>query len=330
MSAFKKIIFLFLSLLTVTVYGQEKLAQTGFQFLSVSPTGKAAALGDAFTAINSGSSALLFNPAGLALMDGFLDVSGSYNDFIADIQYQSMTLAIAPEGGQYGVFGLSFLWIDYGEFLGTMFWNNDKGFIDTEKFSPQAMAIGLGYGKSLTDKFSVGGQVKYVVQSSGESVIPSSSSSSGLAVKKYVVEALAFDFGTIYETGFKSLAFGMSIRNFSEEIKFEQEGFQLPLTFRIGVAMNMVDFLPSYADDNSLYLSIDAVHPRAQDEFVAFGLDYTFMNTFSVRLGYASGQDEYDLSYGLGIKKFGLSFDYAYIPFGVFSDVQKISFSYSM
>ena len=241
-----------------------------------------------------------------------------------------MTFAIAPENGQYGVFGLSFLWIDYGEFLGTMFWNNDKGYIDTQTFSPRAMALGIGYGKSITDKFSVGGQIKYVVQSSGESVIASEASSSGLEVKKYVVSTPAFDFGTIYKTGIKSLAFGMSIRNFSKEIKYEQEGFQLPLTFRIGIAMDMVDFMPDYAENNALYLSVDAVHPRALNEFVSFGLDYTFMNTFSLRLGYSSGQSEYDFSYGVGLKKFGLSIDYAYIPFGVFSDVQKISVSYSM
>ena len=47
----------------------------------------------------------------------------------------------------------------------------------------------------------------------------------------------------IYKTGFKSLNLGMSIRNFSEEIKYIEEGFQLPLTFRIGASIDALDFM---------------------------------------------------------------------------------------
>ncbi len=325
-------VFLFaLCSISGSVFAQkQKLAQTGFQFLTVSTHGKAAAMGDAFTAMDGSSASLMFNPAGLASMTGFADISGSWNQWIADIQYKSMTFAISPELGQYGVFGLSFLWVDYGEFLGTMVWPNNNGYIDTEKFSPRAMAIGFGYAKSLTDRFSVGGQIKYVIQSSGESVVPSGSSGSGLAVEKHALSVMAFDFGTIYKTDFKSLAFGMSVRNFSEEVKMESEGFSLPLTFRMGVTMNLIDFVSEYSDKNKLLFSIDAVHPRALNEFVSFGIDYTFLDTFSFRTGYSSGQSEYDLSYGLGVRKFGLAVDYAYLPFGVFSDVQKITISYSL
>ena len=41
-----------------------------------------------------------------------------------------------------------------------MVWDNDQGFIDTENFYPSALAIGLGYGRALSESFSVGGQVK--------------------------------------------------------------------------------------------------------------------------------------------------------------------------
>jgi len=311
------------------LHAQEKLAQSGFQFLSVGTAAKASAMAEAYTTSSGFSDALLYNPAGLGKVSAYLDLSGSWNRWIADISYQSATLSLRPKDGQYGVFGLSFLWVDYGEFLGTMVWNNEKGYIDTENFSPKAMAVGLGYGRMLTDKFSVGGQIKYVIQTPGESVVPGESAGSGLEVKKYVLSVMAFDFGTLYFTGFKSLVFGMSVRNFSQEVKYEQEGFQLPLTFRIGIAMNLIDFFEHYGDKHALLFAIDAVHPRALNEFVSIGIDYTLLDAFSIRCGYTSGQSEYGFTYGLGIRQFGISFDYAFIPFGVFNDVQKISIGYT-
>ena len=324
------VVVVFLTIaMSFTLFSQEKLAQTGFNFLSVGSIGRASAMGETFTTAEGISSALFYNPAGLARMSNLFDVSVSWNNWIADITHNSFSLAVAPKQGYYGVFGFSFLWVDYGEFLGTMVWNNSRGFIDTESFTPKAMAIGLGYGKSLTDKFSIGGQIKYVTQSSGRSVVPDVTSATGLGVDKGVLSVIAFDFGTIYQTGFKSLAFGMSVRNFSEEIKYEQEGFQLPLTFRIGISINMMDFLEEHSDMHSLLLAADAVHPRSHGEYISLGLEYTLMKLFSLRAGYISNQDEFNLTYGIGIQKFGLAVDYAYMPAGVFEDVQRITVRFS-
>jgi hypothetical protein len=311
------------------LHGQEKLAQTGFNFLSVGPIGRASAMGETFTTVEGVSSTLFYNPAGLARMSHGFDLSLSWNSWIADITHNSLSLALAPRRGHYGVFGVSFLWVDYGEFLGTMVWNNARGFIDTETFTPKAMAIGLGYGKSLTDKFSIGGQLKYVTQSAGRSVAPDVGSATGLAVTKSVLSVIAFDFGTIYQTGFKSLAFGMSVRNFSQEIKYEQEGFQLPLTFRIGLAMNLMDFWGQYSQAHALLFAVDAVHPRSHGEYVSLGLEYTLLKLFALRAGYISNQDEFQLTYGIGIQKFGLAVDYAYMPAGVFGDVRRLTVSLS-
>jgi len=44
----------------------EKLAQAGFEFLSVVSDARAAAMADAMTSLQIGSSALFFNPAGMA------------------------------------------------------------------------------------------------------------------------------------------------------------------------------------------------------------------------------------------------------------------------
>jgi hypothetical protein len=320
----------FVVLLAVTgvqpaLYAQKKLGQTGFEFLSVGSLGRASAMGDAYTCVSGTSTALLYNPAGLAGMPQAFDLSASRNRWIADITHFSFTAAFRPWKERYGVVGISALWVDYGEFLGTLVWNNGQGYVDTEVFTPKAMAVGIGYAKNLTDKFSVGGQVKWVAQSSGRNVVPDGASVSGLNVVKSALSAAAFDFGTLYRTGFKSLRFGMSVRNFSQEIKYVQEGFQLPFTFRMGLSMNVLDLLPNPAKAHVMNLAVDLVHPRSHGEYLCIGGEYLFLNTLALRAGFMSGQDETGATYGFGLQRFGLALDYAYTPFGVFDNVQKLT-----
>jgi hypothetical protein len=119
----------------------------------------------------------------------------------------------------------------------------------------------------------------------------------------------------------------MSVRNFSKEVKYAQEGFQAPLVFNLGISMNVLDLLPEVPANQVLYISIDATHFRDHPEQIKVGLEYSFMNILKLRGGYVSKSD-YDqssLSYGLGVAYSGISFDYAYTPFGVFTKVQRIS-----
>jgi hypothetical protein len=317
------IIILLLGLNTNSM-AKEKLAQTGFGFLSVGQDARAAAMGEAYTTEEGFASALFYNPAGMARFDKQIDVSVNYFNWIADIEYVSMAVIYRPLEGRFGTIGISVCKIDYGTMKGTIVWGNTQGYIDTGEFDADAMAIGIGYAKSLTDKFSVGGQIKNVGQALGKSEIP------GVGVKRNVANTLAFDFGTIYHTGFKSLVFGMSVRNFSQEIKFEKESFQLPLTFKIGLSVNAMDFIEENVKAHSLLIIMDAVHPRSYPEYVNLGAEYTFQNVFSLRTGYISNQTEYGWTAGFGINTMGVRFSYAYTPFGVFDNVQRFSLSFSL
>lgn len=312
------------ALVAVNVYaGPKKLAQTGFQFLSVGADARASAMGEAYTTIEGVSSALFYNPAGMARTRNFIDMSANYTGWIAEIKHYAFSLAVSPVNGKFGVFGLSVMAVDYGDLQGTMVWGNPQGYIDTEVFQPRAFAIGVGYARSLTDKFSVGGQIKQVAQHLGKSVIPDEE------VRKNIASAISFDFGTIYRTGFKSLAFGMSVRNFSDEIKFEKEGFQLPLTFRIGVGADVLDYFMENHEDHALLFSIDAAHPRSYPEYINLGSEYQFMNLFALRMGFISDQADYGMTYGFGVNSFGLTIDYSYTPFDVFESVHRFTMHFA-
>ena len=304
-----------------------KLAQTGYQFLSIDSDARAGGMAGAMTTTPTGSGSLFFNPAGLAHLATALDFMVSQNNWIADITHHSLAIALNPLGGRFGTVGFSFMNVDYGEFMGTVRWDNPRGYIDTGIFNPTAIAVGAGYARILSDRFSMGAHVKIASQYLGEAIAVSAEDTT---VDKLLSSAVAYDFGTLYKTGLKSLVFGMSVRNFSNEIKYAVESFQLPLTFRIGIAMNVFDLLGSAWAGQSLRVAIDAAHPRSHPEQVSVGVEYQFLGMLTLRGGYMSATDEQDITFGFGLRLTAFSFDYAYTPSGVFEDVQRFSLRFAL
>jgi hypothetical protein len=322
----------------------QKLAQTGLGFLSVVSDARAASMAEAVTSLQTNSSSLFFNPAGMSWMENFFDISLSANQWIADIKHYSLGMAISPFHGDYGVVGFSVQYVDYGNFIETRVnKSTDKGYDDIGIFKLNALAIGVGYAKRLTNRFSVGGQVRWARQDLGSSSIPNpfksvavfDSSGNTIGYRDSAmtglnkVTPLVFDFGTQFKMGIKSLVFGMSVRNFSGDIQYARESFQTPLTFTLGISMNLMDLLEEVPMDQVLNMSIDASHYRDHPEQLKIGAEYRIMNTLSLRCGYVTNSDESAMSYGIGVTKFGFDFDYSYTPFGVFNNVQRMTARFS-
>jgi hypothetical protein len=313
---------------------QSKLAQTGMKFLNVEPDPRAAAMGGAFTALEGSATSAFFNPAGTARIPGFANVFLGYTTWIADINHIFASASVSPRDGEYGVITLSLQAVDYGELEQTAFYNNNRGYLDLGTFRPTGLVLGLGYARALSEKFSVGGTVKYISQNLGTSLTYLNSASYSVERSYYETSLLAFDFGILYKTGFKSLAIGMCIRNFSKEARFVDEGFQLPLAFRIGFSMDALDLTDVDKAVHSLLVVVDFEHPRDFQEQMKVGGEYLFMRTVAVRVGYVFPADEHGFSFGVGLRQevqdLGLGVDYAYTPFGVFGGVHRIAVSLTM
>jgi hypothetical protein len=332
----------------INAYAQDnqKLAQTSFQFLSVVCDARAAAMADALTSIDAGSTSLFFNPAGMARMERYMDIAVSNNDWIADIRHLTFSMAINPYHGDYGVIGLSFQYVDYGDLIGTIVNTRlDQQYEETGIFSPHATAIGLGYAKQLTDQFSVGGQIHWARQDLGDSKIPNKYKhdpvfdSTGNNILYYTdslvtannsLSPLVFDFGTQFKTGYKSLVFGMSVRNFSNEHKYAFENFQLPLVFTLGISMDMMDVIGKGQLDQVLNVCVDVSHYRDHPEQMKIGFEYQVMKLLTARCGYVTNEDyRSGWSFGVGVTQSGFAFDYACTPFGVLNNVQRMTARFS-
>jgi hypothetical protein len=303
----------------VSAQNLKKVGQTGLAFLSVDVAARPAAMGGAFVLAGKGADAMFYNPAGMMEMDTKADVLASRTEWIADIAISSLGAVI--DFGEWGTFGVSAVIADYGTSIGTRVANNPQGFVETGNLDWGAVAIGLSYGRKLSDKFMVGGQAKFAHESLGSNETPNGKIDNS-------VSGVAFDIGTIFYPGFKSFRFGMSARNFSPQFKYEEDAFELPLTFRIGVAMDVLDFMGG-SEKNSFLVGIDALHPRDYSERLHIGGEYWYQNFIALRAGYKTNYDEEGISLGAGLRqKVGgmvLKIDYAYTDLGVFSNVNRFT-----
>ncbi len=307
---------------------QRKRGQTTMKFLSAPLGARATGMGDAMTAVEDRSLSIFYNPANSAFQTSLFDVSIGNVSWIADIDYQYAALTFAPKNGLYGVIGLSFMGVDYGDLTETIRDNSDLGYEVLGTYNPNAIAFGISYSRAISSQFSVGANVRYV--DINLSNAPIGLNEGSLVRQQFDLQTYAVDFGVLYKTGFESLNFAMSVRNYSNEVTYIQDTQELPLTFRIGLAMNVLDLTSINPEMHKLLVSIDANRPRDYFEQLMIGAEYGFMDRLFLRGGYVFPTDEQGISMGVGVnlpfaRRYGIRADYSHTAFGVFNSVNRLS-----
>lgn len=324
---------LIISLLAVTyLIPQTKIGSTAAPFLNIAVSPRAISMGGAFIATANDVSSLYWNPAG-ASRSNINEAMFSHSRWFADINY-NWAGAMIKLGGA-GTLGLSLTYLDYGDIEITTLSEQDG---TGQFFSAHDLSMGLTYAYNLTDRFSLGGTVKYIQQT-----IWNSSAS-----------AFAMDLGVLFHSDINGLRIGATITNFGTEMQMDgkdllvqhdidpniygnndqilanlqTDEFPLPLTFRIGLAMDVLD-----TEDHRFTLAADALHPNDNSESVNVGAEYMFNNLVAFRVGYKSlflDNSEEGLTAGVGLNydfssDFGVKVDYAYQDFGVLDYTQHFS-----
>lgn len=329
----RRIAYLTLFLMSITIVplhaDMKKLGQAGFKFLDVEVGARATGMGEAFTVIGSGAEAIFHNPAGIAQMgDKKFDVIVSRTDWIADTY--SDAVGLVYNLGVWGQIGISALNTEFGTSYGTRIDRTSSvGYVETGELHLAAYAGGLAYSRMLTEKFMLGVSARYAGERLGNSRFMNDAGDSTWSSNNFTSTA-TFDAGTIFYPGIGSLRIGMAIKNFSTQVTYEEDAFQLPLTFHVGIGMDILDLLAGEHPDRSLWVDFEAVHPRDYDKRFHIGAEFTYMDMFSVRLGYKGNYSEEGLCAGVGIQYNGVRIDYSYVDFGRFDFVNRISAGFSM
>lgn len=306
--------------------GVDKIAQTGMKWLSIPVGARASGLGGAYTSMAADAGAVFWNPAGLALTEG-RHIFLNQTRWIADIDVNAASATYAA--GTLGTFGLHFMTVDWGNLNGTRFTGGAELYEETGAFSPESWVLGVSFARRVSNKFSFGGTLKFLHENLGSTLEGSFASPEKYEAK---MEMVAIDFGTIFYTGYKDLRIAMAVQNVSQEKEYRFEAFPLPLSFKFGAAMNILQLMESVGSDQSITLAVDALHPRDFSERLHFGVEYSFKKMFFLRTGYKTNYDEENITLGggarltMGNTAFGL--DYSYLAFDNFDAVHMFSFDF--
>ncbi len=285
--------------------GAGKEGTSGAQFLKVGVGARAAAMGEAFDPVASGAEAIFWNAAGLVNVEN-QSLSVSDNEWISDLRMVSGAYARHFGFGTVGVMVNSMMYGDFEET--TVKQPNGTG----NTFSAMDMTGGVALARRLTDRFSVGGTAKFIrcAFSGVEGVDPAM--------------GVAFDVGTQYMTGFRTLRMAIALQNLGPDLQYggtyleqqrnkqewiqeEFQSFSLPVIVRLGFAYDPLE---------NLTLVVNAAHPNDSRERVTFGGEWWPLESVALRGGYKLNYYESKYTGGMGLKFGGLKTDFSYTDIG--------------
>ncbi len=334
----KKIIHYIFTLIVISVslsYAQvnkeiTRVGTTVAPVLKIAPGARALGMGSAYVGVSDDIYSAYYNPAGITRASGNSQVAFNHSNWLADVDYDFAAGSINIDGLGTIFTTFSSLRVPKEEVRTIEFPDGDG-----RTWDAGSLVIGVGYARSLTDRFSIGFQLKYIRE----------------AIWNTSASAMALDIGTYYVTPFNDLVIGASISNFGTKMqldgrdiqlnidpddspesgpnnvpgKYAMEQNDLPLNFRVGLAMNVL---------NERYfkvkVAIDAVHPNDNKEYVNTGTEFSYNDMIFLRAGYKAlflPNSIQGLTLGAGINynltpDLKFTFNYAYADYGRLKDVQ--------
>ncbi len=303
-------------------------------FLEIGIGARSLGMGEAFVAVANDISAIYWNPAGLVNLTR-VESQFFHSPWLAGIRFDHAAVGIPIERvGSLGLFYTGVIMDDmlvrnvvYPEGTGEYFGAND-------------LTLGVSMARRLTDRFAFGFNTKFIQEQ----------------IWHMSAVSFAVDVGVLFITKNRGIRVGMSISNFGQKMRLEgrdthwnvdideeKEGnndriaahldtwdWPLPMLFRVGISKDIIQ-----GERHYLTVAIDAVHPNDNLEYVNAGIEYTWLDMLSLRVGYSNlflEDAQQGLSLGAGLKyqiknQFVLKLDYVSRTFGVFENVTGYSLS---
>lgn len=342
----------YLSILAVAILtlisagaSRAQVGVTAVPFLQIEPDSRTAGMGNSGVAIADNSTAIFWNPAGLAFQEGN-EINLTHADWLpnfnVDMFYDFLSGRYYVEG--IGSIGGHITFLNLGEQERTDSQGNSLG-----SFSSYEVASGLSYGFKLNDNLSVGTGLRFIFSN----LVPS-----GTEVGQQTAQngtSVGVDLATLYRSNTFGVVnrdaqfnFGMNLSNIGPRIQYTDEAQKdpLPTLLRVGWAykmdldqegFNTITISNDYSklmarrDMNpieALFRSWDTYTrpegdgtvdvPLSEQFMIGVGMEYWYNNLFALRSGYFyespnNGAREF-LTFGAGLRYniFGVDFSYIY------------------
>jgi long-subunit fatty acid transport protein len=272
----------------------------GAIFLKIPVGARPVGMGEAYGAVADDANAIYYNPAGIANINGFEAT------FMHDARWLGMryeyTAFVVPV--PKGVIGLGISYFSSGELEGMDVSGNPTG-----DFSAYDFSLAVSYALEMSDAFSLGTNLKYVVEK----------------IEEESGSSFCLDFGGLYLTPIEGVSLGMSLQNLGKAMKLVERSYPLPMNLRLaGLYKHLT--LP-------LTFCLDLNVPNDKKPNLCLGLEYELKKIFAIRLGYKTGSDLGIMGgfrTGFGLKWERFSLDYGYSPCGDLGSSHKFSFSFTL
>jgi long-subunit fatty acid transport protein len=315
-----------------SAFAQSKTGTTVAQFMGIEPSARIAAMGNAGVALFDGIQAAYYNPAAIGSV---LDpaVQFTHSVWFADISYDYVAGGLPLNAGTLFA---SVTALNSGEIAVRTV---DQPLGTGERYTVSDFALGLGFGRSITDRFGAGAQVNYI----NETIWHSS------------LNVLTFSAGTAYRLMDNGLMIGASLTNFGTKGKFNgrdlaiqydadpskygdngslpadqaTDAFPVPIRFRVGLSMPH-----QVTRDSAVLLVVDATHPNDNTESMSMGGEWSWKDTVALRAGYQDlflRDSDVGLTLGVGLKgglgETGFQFDYAWANHDRLQETHRMTFA---
>lgn len=309
------LILIMIILLSVSLVAESEDAGTsGFTFLKVNYSARAAAMGNAYTGLSNDADAVFFNPAGLVQIDS-PQASLTYMSYLIGINCGSAVYVYpANDKTSLAVFtkGLSAtedrtIADEMGQFA---------GFDGT--FGMSDFIFGISVARYIFDMLDVGINAKFIQESLDDNS----------------ASAVALDVGIMHQTTNKNLKIGIALRNIGKQLTYytnDEYEEVMPTTLTVGF---------NYHPKEKLYATVDVYKPLDNDIFGRIGLEYQVHPMLALRAGYKTNASDWatggdndflsGMSFGTGfdLDKYNLKLDYAIVSYGDLGFVNQISVKY--
>jgi hypothetical protein len=304
--------------------GGQRAGISALTFLKMGISPRATGLGGANITLTGDGYSSFTNPAATGELNA-LSIAASNTFWFASINSAYFSV---NQPFKWGTMGLSINSVNSGQMkVRTVFQPNGTG----EVFYANYYAVGLSYGKQLTDRFSWGANFKYVREELA-----------GLAANTGVL-----DIGFLYKVDVKDLRFAVLLQNFgpnstltgdieqddnfsNDPVSFEP--YPAPTVFKVGLSLT-----PWKSEDEKQALTtlVQLNHPNDNAENLRFGLEYNYHSFLFLRIGYQLNvKDQNYPTAGIGLRlrvgRHPLMLDYSVSPHKYLGQVHRGGLSFML
>ena len=316
----KKII-LILILIATSIYAGDvaRKGTTGAEQLLIPVGARGIATGGSFLANITGLESVYYNPAGLDVYPQ-TEAMFSYVSYLADINVSYF--AVGTTLGDFGSIGLDLKSFDFGDIpITTEEFPDGTG----NTYSPSFLTLGFTYSKVLTDRISIGTNLKLISENIQNTSATGFAIDAGVQYRfseALMIGAAVKNIGTNMEYSGQDLSTRTGIPgsipgSSSGSYQIITEAFQIPSFFQLSLT-----YAFDFNEQNNLLLAGAYTANNSLEDIANFGMEYGFMNNFFVRGGYNflmenSSEYIYGFTFGAGIDykiggELGFVFDYAF------------------